>query len=94
MKYSNLGTMNASSIRWSMAASKLDKCLACISCLELGDSFQKHILRVYIMKYSNLGTMNALSIRWSMAASKLDDECGRLCCNLLDAALACSNLAP
>jgi hypothetical protein len=29
-----------------------------------------------------------------MAASKLDDECGRLCCNLLDAALACSNLAP
>jgi hypothetical protein len=58
--------------------------------VELGDSIQKYILRVYIMKYSNLGTMNALSIRWSMAASKL--ELGRPCCNLLDA-LACSYLA-
>jgi hypothetical protein len=47
--------------------------------VELGDSIQKYILRVYIMKYSNLGTINALSIRWSMAASKL--ELGRPRCN-------------
>jgi hypothetical protein len=61
--------------------------------VELGNSIQKCILRVYIMKYSkysNPGTMNASSIRWSTAASKL--ECSRLCCNLL-CAFAHSNLA-
>jgi hypothetical protein len=40
--------------------------------VELGNSIQKCILRVYIMKYSNLGTMNASSISWSMAVSKLE----------------------
>jgi hypothetical protein len=65
-------------------------CVSWIRLLELGNSVQKHILRLYIIKYSNLGTMNASSIRWSAAASKL--EHGRPRCNLLDA-LACSNLA-
>jgi hypothetical protein len=43
MKYYNLGTMNASSEYK----------------VELANSIQKCILRVYIMKYSDLGTMNA-----------------------------------
>jgi hypothetical protein len=51
--------------------------------VELGNSIQKCILRVYIMKYSNIGTMNASSIRWSTVASKL--ERSRPSCNLLDA---------
>jgi hypothetical protein len=59
--------------------------------VELGDSIQKHILRLYVMKYSNLGTMNASNIRWSTASSKLEHG-ARPCCNLLDA-LACSNFA-
>jgi hypothetical protein len=61
--------------------------------VELGNSFQRHILR---MKYSNLGTMNASSIRWSMAGHAATYlmhalEHGRPCCNLLHA-LAHSNL--
>jgi hypothetical protein len=61
--------------------------------VELANSIQKCILRVYIMKYSNLGTMNALSEYKQVehgAASKLEHD--RPCCNLLDA-LALSNLA-
>jgi hypothetical protein len=44
--------------------------------VELGDSIQKHILRLYEMKYSNLGTMNA--------SSKLEHGTRPLAC--------CSNL--
>jgi hypothetical protein len=33
MKYSNLGTMNASNIRWSMAASKLEHGRPCCNLL-------------------------------------------------------------
>jgi hypothetical protein len=42
-----------------------------IAKVKLGNSFQKCILRVYIMKYSNLGTRNASSIRWSMTVLQL-----------------------
>jgi hypothetical protein len=42
-----------------------------IAKVELGNSIQKCILRVYIMKYSNLGTINASNIRWSMTVLQL-----------------------
>jgi hypothetical protein len=34
IKYSNLGTMNASSIRWSMAASKIEHSSPCCNLLD------------------------------------------------------------
>jgi hypothetical protein len=66
-------------------------CICLLYKVELGNSIQKHILRLYVTKYSNLGTMNASSISWSTGASKLEHG-ARPHCNLFNA-LACCNLA-